>query len=288
MPPKMRFERYGSASRWFATRVAANGRRYRCAIMIVAATIPAPALAQTEVPPRSDLSASVGTSVWHGDFGAPTDTTILSTLASLRYRINGLRIVASIPYMRIESDGAFFAGIGGTPLFVAPNSRTTRRVRDGLGDLTLGASYLLPGSDDHGLDIDLHGRVKLPTASSGSGLSTGKTDYSLGVDVARTVGRVTPSVSATYRIFGDNATWQFRDGFDLAAGASYALPGSTVLLANYEYIEASSRFIRDSHEVVLGASTRVTDRLRASGYLSKGLSSGAAAIAGGASLTIRL
>lgn len=235
----------------------------------------------------SSLTLSVGGAAWHGDFGAPTDTTISSAIVSARYQRDGLRLSAVIPYMRIESDGSFFAGIGGTPLFVAPQIRPLRRVREGWGDLTLGASYLLPGGETRGFDIDLTGRIKVPVASASSQLSTGKVDYSAGAEVSKTFGSLTPSVSVTYRVFGDTSVWNLRNGVDVSAGGSYALGRSTALVVNYEYVQASSGYITDSHELVAGASTGLTRRLRLTGYLSKGLSDGAADVSGGASLALR-
>lgn len=236
--------------------------------------------------PDSTFTGSFGVSGWSGDFGAPTNTDISSVITSVRYQNGGLRLSALIPRMRIESNGSFFAGIGGTPLFVAPEVRAPRRVRKGWGDLTLGASYLLSGGEQRGFDVDLTGRVKLPTASDGSELSTGKVDYSAGVEVSKTVGRFIPTASVTYRIFGDNKVWRFRNGFDVTAGASYIVAPSTAIVLNYEYVAASSRFIDDSHEVVLGASTPILPRLRLTAYGSKGLSDGAADVSGGVSLAL--
>lgn len=237
----------------------------------------------------SDLTLSVGGSTWHGKFGGATTTDISSVLVGARYRIGGLRLTATLPYMRIRSDGTFFAGLGGTPLFVAPQVRSLPRRRDGLGDLTLGASYLLPSSGGRGFDIELIGRVKVPTASDSSQLSTGKVDYSGGVEVSKSIGRLTPAVSATYRVFGDAAGWNFRNGLDVTAGATYAVSPRTALLVNYEYVRAASAFIKDSHEAVIGISTPIGgDRLRLNGYAAKGLSDGAADVSGGLSLSLKL
>ncbi|RZM03991.1 MAG: hypothetical protein EOP68_19935, partial [Sphingomonas sp.] len=156
----------------------------RAVLLLAASALAAPAVAQAGASstPSSDFTTSLGTSYWHGDYGAPTNTSIWAGLFGVRYRTGGLRISAYLPYMRIKSDGAIFTGIGGTPLFVAPNVPTGKRIRKGFGDVTLGASYLLPNPQGTGLDVELTGRVKLPTASDKSLLSTGKTDYSAGVD----------------------------------------------------------------------------------------------------------
>jgi hypothetical protein len=235
------------------------------------------------------LSVSLGASAWHGKFGAPSNTDISSVLLGARYKIGGLRLSASLPRMTIRSDGTFFAGLGGTPLFVAPNIASLKRKRDGLGDLTVGAAYLIPNLAGSGLDLDLSGRAKIPTATKKSQLSTGKADYAFRGELSKSLGRFTPSVSAGYRIFGDNAPWDFRNGVELTAGATYAIGDAAALLASYEYREAATQFIPDSHEVVLGFSTPLaTDRLRLSAYGSAGLSQGTSDISGGVSLSVNL
>ena len=239
--------------------------------------------------PSNDLSVSLGGTIWDGNFGAATSSRISSALLGVRYRTGNLRLTASIPWMRIRSEGTFFTGIGGTPIFVAPGVPTLDSVREGVGDLTLGAAYLLPGGRARGFDLEISGRAKVPTASASSQLSTGKADYSAGAAVSKTMGRLTPSVGAAYRIFGDTQTWNFRDGFQINAGATYALTNRTVLLASYEYGQAATHLIDDSHQVVVGASAPIgSSKLRITGFVSKGLSQGAADVSGGASLSFTL
>jgi hypothetical protein len=240
-------------------------------------------------PRPQNLTLSAGVNVWDGKFGAVTGTDITTELISARYQLGAVRLTANIPNMRIRSDGTFFAGLGGTPLFVAPNVKSLKHVRRGLGDLTLGASYLVPGADARGFDLQVSGQVKLPTASSSSQLSTGKADYSGRMEISKIFGRVIPSLSVTYRVFGDTATWRFRNGVDVVAGASYSITPTSLVFVDYEFAQRSSRFIGNSHEILAGASTPVFyKRLRLSGYLSKGLSSGAADVTAGAAVSLRI
>jgi len=237
---------------------------------------------------NSDLSLSLGGSVWSGDFGAPTDTLITSVLLGARYRVGNLRLSATLPRMRIRSDGTLFAGINGAPMFVSPTTQPQNRVRDGFGDLTLGASYLVD-APTLGFDLEFLGRVKLPTASSSSQLSTGRTDVAAGLSASKTIGRLTPSVTATYRWFGDTDIWKFRNGVEVSAGASYAVTDTTVAFLTYDYAEATTQLIADYHEVVAAVSTPVlNDRLRITAFAGKGLSSGAADVSGGLSVSLRL
>jgi hypothetical protein len=232
------------------------------------------------------LSVSLGANHWSGDFGAPTKTKISSVLVSARYRHNGLRLNASIPWMRIKSQGAVFSGIDGAPLIVAEDPvMAARPRRDSIGDLTLGAAYLVPGSGAGGVDVDLIGKVKVPTRGKLEGVSTGKADYALGVEVSKPMGAFTPMASVRYRGFGNAGEWALRDGWAASVGGGYALSRDVVVLASYDYAEAASGYIGDSHELVGGVSASLGRNLRATGFLSTGLSDGAADIGGGLSLT---
>ncbi len=238
------------------------------------------------------FSLSTGASAWTGDYGAKSHTDIAAVLLGARYNLGDLRLTASVPWMRIDTAGAFFTGIDGTPLVVAPSTSTTpvhKVVHDGVGDLTLGASYLVPYANPLGIDLELTGRVKLPTASRESGLSTGKTDYSLGGEVSKTIAKFGPFASITYRSFGDTAQWKLKDGVATSLGTTYLISNNLIAVVSYDYAQRTSAFIRDDHEVVTSASYSIPNtRLRLSAYTSYGLSTGAAAFSGGLSLSVKL
>ena len=223
MTVALRLNRFKNTAVWKPSTLSARFVFVKIAVGLLSPVAAALAFAtsasaQSESTATQDtLSVGTGYSIWHGDFGAPTKTLIWSAIIDARYQTGGLRLTAVLPRMRIRSDGAFFAGLGGTPLFVAPNIKPTKRVREGWGDVTLGAAYLLSASDGRGFDLELNGRVKLPTATKASQLSTGKADYSGGIELSTTRGSFTPAVSANYRIFGDTM-WRcwMADGFWLS------------------------------------------------------------------------
>ena len=185
--------------------------------------------------------------------------------------------------MRIRTAGRIFTGIDSTPVPVLGTPPGPRRTITGLGDLTLGAAYTLPSSPA-GLEVELSGRVKLPTSSDGR-LSSGKTDYSAGVQLTKVFGRVAPFVSGTYRVFGDPRGLNLRNGFAGSAGASVVF-GKVVVLSSYHYAHRASSFVHDSHELFAGASTLLAERLRLTAFATKGLSNGAAAVSGGLGLSL--
>lgn len=237
--------------------------------------------------PASSVELSLGTSIAVGDFGTSTKTSLWSTALGARVALGDLRFSASIPYMRVRSNASVFTGIDSTPVLVAGGAGPKRTNR-GFGDVTVGVSYTLPHAPD-AIEVELAGRVKLPSATRDSRLSSGKTDYSLGVQATKAVGALAPFVSTTYRILGDPSGFDLRSGLAASAGSSLVLDRHTVLLGSYHYSRAASRLVRDAHELFLGGSRELTGtRLRLTGFGTVGLSRGAAGVSGGiaASLTL--
>ena len=235
--------------------------------------------------PLGGLTLGVGASSWSGDYGGPTNTSISAALLTARYALGDLRLSASIPYTRIKSAGAVFTGIGGTPLIVSPLSTASKVTRDGLGDVTLGAAYFLPTAASLGVDLELIGRVKLPTASNSS-LSTNKTDFSFGGEVSRSFGKFVPFASLTYRSFGSDSEWKLKDGVATSVGTTWLINDRFVGSFSYDYAQRASRFIQDSHEFVASLSSKLWDtKIRLTGFASAGLSSGAADVSGGLALS---
>ncbi|WP_242154755.1 hypothetical protein [Sphingomonas sp. BAUL-RG-20F-R05-02] len=231
---------------------------------------------------------SLGTSFAAGDFGSKSDTTILTSALGARLRLGNWGLTASLPWMRIQSRSTVFTGIDATPVLVAPNTASRRKVYSGLGDLTLGGSFTFIPKDSN-VELQFSGRAKLSTASKISGLSSGENDYSLGADISVPVGKVTPFASFSYRFLGDTTTYVLRNGPAASAGASYALSNKSFLLLSYHYSLSATRLVSNSHEVFVGASTKVRGSpLRLTGYATAGLSSGAAAASGGLALSIDL
>ena len=234
------------------------------------------------------LDLSLGTVVAEGEFGTGSTTTIWNSALGARLNLDDLTLSASLPWMRIDSRSTIFAGIDATPVLVAPNTSLRKRITDGFGDLTLGASYTIAQAL-HPVEIELSGRAKLNTADKNSRLSSGKNDYALGVDFSIPTKRVTPFASFTYRFLGDTESYRLRDGPAASAGATYPIGDGTFVVASYHYAKAATRLVGDSHELFAGASTRLSGtRLRLTGFATAGLSDGAAGVSAGVALSVGL
>jgi hypothetical protein len=231
------------------------------------------------------VDLSLGTIYADGKFGTGSKTSIWSTALGARLHLGNLALSASIPWMRIQSRSTIFTGIDATPILVAPNTSPVKRTADGLGDLTLGASYTI-APEGSPVEVELSGRAKISTATDSSRLSSGANDYALGSDVSVPLGKVTPFVSVSYRFLGNTPDYALRNGPAASAGASYALGPNTYVLASYHYSRAATRLVDDAHELFLGASTGIAGSpLRLTGFATAGLSRGAAAESAGLAIS---
>lgn len=228
------------------------------------------------------LSVTTGVDYSSGDYGTGVDTNILVVPLSLRYKTGGLRISATLPWLRIDGSSAI-VGDGSGGVIIDPNA--PRTVRNGLGDLSLGAAYLFP-EETLGFGLDLSARVKLPTASKAKGLGTGKTDVTVGAEVSKSFGPVTPYASVGYRMPGDPDGFDLHNAWNASAGASVAL-GRSVLIASYDYRESTSNLSQDSEEIFGAVSTPVSDRFNFTLYGTGGLSDGAPDYGLGAMITAK-
>jgi hypothetical protein len=228
----------------------------------------------------TEFSLTTGVDYSSGDYGTPVDTEILVVPVAARLKLGDLRFSASLPYIRI--DGANIVGGDGGPIIIDPDAPRIRR--DGLGDLSLGVNYAVP-EDRLGFGLDFGARVKLPTAETG--LGTGETDFSFSTEVSKTIGGVTPFVSAGYRILGDPEGIDLNNAFFGSVGASF-LAGRSVILASYDYREATSALSDDSHEIFGAFSTPLSQRLNFTLYGSAGLSDGAPDFGVGGMITVKV
>ena len=235
------------------------------------------------------LEIGLGASDLSGSFGGSKTTNINTDLVTASYRIDDVRLIASLPWMRIDSPGTAFTGIEGTPIIVDAIGADARKLREGLGDLTLGASYLLPAKLTQSLDVDTSFRIKIPTSRASSGISTGSVDYSFGLTASKAISSFAPIVSVFYRKFGNTQYFQLKDGVSTSIGAAYSILPKTTALVTYDYAQSASAFVSDSHQITSSLTSQLPNSaIRVTAFLSGGLSRGAPGGAAGLGLSLRL
>jgi hypothetical protein len=233
---------------------------------------------------RPGFSFSTGIDYSTGDYGQAEDTEILVVPLSARATVGNLAFTATVPYLRIDGPGGVVIGPGGEPL---PGVPGTGGLREGIGDLTLGATYSVPAETLGGLELEFGGRVKLATSDEDKQLSTGQTDFTATTEISYPMGNLIPFVSLGYRFLGDPVGIDLRDGPTASVGTSILL-GSSVLITSYDYAQASSPLAEDSHEIFAGFSTPLSSRFNLTAYGIAGLSQGSPDVGVGLLLTTTL
>ncbi len=188
-----------------------------------------PALSQ-ENPPTDTTRymAAVGLDYSTGKYGASKDTTVISVPFGLTAQADRFRFEFTIPYLSVKGPGSAFAG----GVVVPGGSGVT--TRSGLGDVNLGAAWLIHQDDSSFPAIEIAGSVKAPTAEVG--LGTGKWDYGALVNISH-------SFSDQFMLFGsvgyqwlsDFKTIKLEDGVTGSIGANFKPSSRTSvgITANY-------------------------------------------------------
>lgn len=223
-----------------------------------------PAMAQ-------EITASVGADYSKGEFGSGVDTSILVVPLSVRAAFDGFSLSVAIPYLEIDGAASVIGG-GDGPIITDPDLVSQKR--SGIGDVNVRASYT--AFDLGGAEVNINGRAKLPTGSRAKRLSTGKFDYSGGIEIAATEGAVQPFAEVGYRMLGDPDGIELNNGFYGSAGAVVLLPGKLVGIASYDYVEASVDTVDDVHSLFGGLVIPASDRISFTTYGTAGLSNSAA------------
>ena len=231
------------------------------------------------------LSLSAGMDSSSGKYGATQATNILVMLTDLSFQTGDFRFSAALPYLNVEGPAYFVIGSGGVPVVVNPRAGSNKTSRVGIGDLGLSATYSVPSDSIGGFDLDLTGRVILPTAGTSKGLSTGKTDFGFSADLSREMDIWTPFVTLGYRIPGEPTGYSLKSSPSVSIGTSVQTSEETLAIISYDYDAASSSSIADSHEVFGSLSWLCSDALTLTGYGEFGFSSGAPASGGGLLVT---
>lgn len=186
--------------------------------LFVATVWALPSSAQTTTPTQEPAStttweAFIGVDYSVGDYNASSDTTVVSVPLVARIQLDRLRLEATVPYLYVDGPGSFAGGI------IVPGG--SGESRSGLGDVYLGAAFLLNRGGASAPSFEVQGLFKVPTASTD--LGTGKFDYTAQLNVYQPIStQVLLFASAGYQILGDYGIYELEDGIVAAGGLNYA------------------------------------------------------------------
>lgn len=265
-------------------------RRLPLLAILISGTALAPMPAKAQEPQRAEgpiaVEASTGLDYEEGDYGTDQKVSKLSVPVTVKVASGRFQLAASLPYTRIEAPSNVVVGGGllGLPIIVDPTKPSGGRSRrEGMGDLTLGASYAVP---TRVADFTLSSEVKVPTA--GKDLGTGKADYAIGVEASRSFGNVTPFVGVGYTVPGDPEGYSLRNSISLRGGIAAKLSEGTRGYVAYSHSQRVSESLPDEQQITTGVNTAVAKGLSLGVYGAVGLSDGAPDAGAGVRLGVRI
>jgi len=231
--------------------------RRACAVPLLALALPPPAFSQ-------NFSITAGELYAVGRYGGTDTTKAAISFVNVQANYSTWQLTGTLPYLSAKSDGQL-REVGGILL-----PRRGGAVR-GFGDVLLNLERPLPLGQNLPVEVSVSGRIKLPTGANG--ISTGRLDYGLDVELSKPIGEVTPFVKAGYRWYGDRADLDLRNGWEGSAGLRAAL-GKTALVVSYDWSE--SAYGGPTSKAAYGLiSAPLSDHWRWIAFGSKGLSAGA-------------
>jgi hypothetical protein len=240
-------------------------------ILLLVAASPCAASAAT-------YSVSNAGSLSSGRFGGTEQTSVAASSVSLRSQVGDWEFSAALPYLTIESSSSTALSLGGA---VIAGGSAGRRRQSGYGDMTIRVARPIPLGADGKLQARVAAHVKMPTGARA--MTTGKLDGGIAFELSRTIGPVTPYMSAGYRTFGDTRLVRLRDGWATSAGIMMTL-GKVSLVASHESAQSVVAG-PGSREFFAAAAGPLAPGWGWSVFGTKGYSSGSANLMIGTSLT---
>ncbi len=232
------------------------------------------------------MTVSAGAEYTTGDYGGGSDTDVLYAPFSLGIAGDNWSARAILPYLRLSGPGVF---LGEDVPIVRDPAMPIRGASEnvsGLGDLSLSLTRTTQLDEAGVWELDITGRVKVPTADQDKGLGTGETDYSLAGDLVHNTGAWSLFAGGGYRINGDPDTRDLNNiAFGSLGAVRYTDSGSSWGFA-YDYSQAVSDGVDEAHELSSWLSFGLSDSARLQVYGLTGLSNGGPDYGGGARLIL--
>lgn len=233
----------------------------RLIALLIATSVPAPAAG-------SGIGLSAGMAYSTGHYGARQATDIWYLPVTARYDAEPWILQLTLPYVWITGPANVVGG-GDHAVQITPDGET-RRSASGPGDVVAAGTRNLYRDTEHGLLLDLTGKVKFATADADKGLGTGKDDVSLQADMSRQDGAWILFASLGRRRMGDPAGTDFRNPWFGSLGAGYSPGEASQFGAVYEtrqrVIEGGAR----SSELMAFAAYKLAPAHTLQGYVVKG------------------
>lgn len=232
-------------------------------------------LAATSAVAADGFSFKSGFDYTSGKYGGSTSTDITAIPLIGTYESGNWLFKASVPQLRVAGASNIIPGVGNT------GGSGSRRVTEGMGDLTTSATYSVFSKAVPNAGIDLTGKVKWGTASATAGLGTGQNDVWLLVDPYRKSGRLTVFGGLGYGMLGSTDALPLKNVVSTHLGLSWQLSpqASAGLIADHRTRSLATGYAQ--RELTAFYSRKLADKLKLQAYAVKGFSNGSPDWGGG-------
>jgi hypothetical protein len=229
---------------------------------------------------------SSGVDYSSGDYGDSVDTDIVYLPVSLSVARGAWSAKVTASWVEIDGPGNVVgAGDGG---IVVGDRGGESSTESGIGDTWVSLSYSVADLPQQFGYLDVTGKVKIPTADEDDGLGTGETDYTLQLDLYKPYDKLTPMVTAAYKIKGEPAGSSIDNVWYLSGGADYRYNQTINFGATLDFQEASTNGADDALELFTYFGYRFSERWSATVYSYFGFSDGSPDEGIGLQLTYRM
>ncbi len=212
-----------------------------------------------------------------GDFGADTTTnTVYIPFTIKRYFKEG-DLSFTIPYIYQES-GPEVSSLDGKPFQIHSSPAGSKRISEGIGDMSLKGSYYLLDESDKPLNLSAVGKIKLPTADEDKGLGTGKADETLGLEASKTIDEWILSADIYYTFIGDPEGADLNNEFAFDFGGEYHIIEPTTVGLFYEESTALLDDASNPRDLLFTVGHKLDENVQLFGDVSVGLSNGSSAV----------
>ena len=208
---------------------------------------------------RFYASAGVGFDYSTGDYGDPEKSHLYASSLFAKLEYEPITVKVLVPYVVVDGDLIVGEEVGS-------GSASSRH---GIGDIVTTLAYAHFSEAEYlPTIVEPSIKIKIPSGSENKDLGTGHTDVTFGLELAKMFGSVTVFGSGAYRTKGGS----YNDIWLASLGTSVKLGDRVSAGLAYDFRQASTNGVGDSHEIAPMASFRVSERLRFGPYAVIGLS----------------
>ena len=232
---------------------------------------------------EKNLTFTTGMDYSSGGYGQSQKTRITYIPFITKYELNdNWTFKAVVPWLSIDGPG----GVSADSRVTTGTSSNTRSRESGLGDIVLGTTYSAVQLNEQKLYIDLGAKVKIPTASENKGLGTGKTDYTVSVDVYKTFNRMTALGTVGYKVLGDPSGVTLNNVWFGTIGAVYKIDDMNSAGATLDLRQATTATSTSLREYTIFLSHKFNQTYKLQTYMIAGDTTSSVDFGAGAMLAI--